>query len=48
MSAAVFMTPVSMVASKGKSGAAALMVLGLLLVLALAANNNQTARNQTV
>ena len=38
--------PVSMIASKGTGGALAAGVIGLLIVLALAAQSKQTGRNQ--
>ena len=40
--------PISMLASKGKGGAMAAAVVGLLILLALAANSDPTARNQTI
>jgi hypothetical protein len=40
--------PISMLASKGKGGAMAAGVIGLLILLALAANSDPTARNQSV
>ena len=40
--------PVSMVASKGAGGALAAGVIGLLILLALAARRDPTASNQTV
>jgi hypothetical protein len=39
--------PVSMLASKGKGGAVAAGVIGLLILLALAANRDPTARSKT-
>ena len=39
--------PVSMMGAKGTGGALAAGVIGLLIVLALVAQNNQTGRNQT-
>ena len=38
--------PVSMIASKGAGGALAAGVIGLLIVLALVAKNDQAARSQ--
>lgn len=38
--------PVSMMGAKGTGGALAAGVIGLLIVLALVAQNNQAARNQ--
>lgn len=43
-----FTVPVSMLASKGNGGAIAAGVIGLLIMLALAANSDPTARNQPI
>jgi hypothetical protein len=40
--------PISMLATKGKGGAMAAGGIGLLILLALAANSDPTARNQNV
>lgn len=40
--------PISMLASKGKGGSMAAGVIGLLILLAIAANSDPTARNQPI
>lgn len=43
-----FTVPVSMLASKGSGGIIAAGVIGLLIYLAIKADNDPTARNQIV